>query len=227
MDYEDDLNLGEYYYNRDIFPQPNPENMPYESSSSGEPQPTFENDNSQPNEVDCEPTEPNEYVAKKRKRKSNVWDHFKVEEFDIGGGIKEDKAVCIYCKKPLSCKSNNGTGHLNKHAKKCVELHVSKSGPTQSQLSRKDNGSVATFKYSHARMREGLAKFLATEELPFSFAESPRFERFQREYCQPEFKHVPRNTNKNDVLKVYREEKKKLVHVFSNLNSSIAITSDL
>lgn len=58
MDYEDDLNLGEYYDNRDIFPQPNPENMPYESSSSGEPQPTFENDNSQPNEVDCERTEP-------------------------------------------------------------------------------------------------------------------------------------------------------------------------
>lgn len=68
-------------------------------------------------------------MVKERKWKSK-WDHFKVEEFDIGGGKKEDKAVCIYCMKPLSCKSNNGTGHLNKHAKKCIELHVSKSGHT-------------------------------------------------------------------------------------------------
>ncbi|KAL6218044.1 hypothetical protein ACLB2K_011261 [Fragaria x ananassa] len=96
------------------------------------------------------------------------------------------------------------------------------SGGNIQMKGQKDDGSVGAFKYSHARMREGLAKLLAAEELPFSFAESPNFERFQREYCQPEFKKVPRNTNKNDLLKVYKEEKKRI-----NLNGLELILSEI
>ncbi|KAL6179494.1 hypothetical protein ACLB2K_051009 [Fragaria x ananassa] len=181
MDNEDDLNLGEYYDNRDLFPQPDLENMACESLSSGESQPSSPNDNSQPIEVGTEPNEPDiEEVIKKRKRTCSVWDNFKLEKIDVSGGNTDEMAICKFCKSSLSCKSSNSIGHLKRHANKCLEKHRSKSDPTQSQLSRKDYDSVGAFKYSHARMREGLAKLLAAEELPFSFAESPNFERFRR-----------------------------------------------
>ncbi|CAL9012312.1 unnamed protein product [Prunus brigantina] len=86
---------------------------------------------------------------------------------------------------------------------------------------------ISSFKYSHAKMRVELARFIACAKLPFRFAENRCFERFVQVALQPEFKKVSRNTNRSDVVKLYDKEKKKLMNVFSTLKGFIAVTSNM
>ncbi|XP_026459303.1 zinc finger BED domain-containing protein RICESLEEPER 2-like [Papaver somniferum] len=67
------------------------------------------------------PSSSNASLSNKR-RKSIVWSHFTIQQVELNGA-KINKAICNYCKKHYSCSSGGGTGHLNRHWKKCLPRH--------------------------------------------------------------------------------------------------------
>ncbi|KAK1272218.1 hypothetical protein QJS04_geneDACA020942 [Acorus gramineus] len=75
-------------------------------------------------------------------------------------------------------------------------------------------------------MREGLSVYIASDEQPFTFAESRRFERFQKRYVNPQYRAVSRNTIRSDIIRVYNEMKNHLIQSFMNIQK-ISCTSDL
>ena len=77
-------------------------------------------------------------------------------------------------------------------------------------------------------MREGLAQLVAQSELSLSFMDSEVFEKFMKEYANPSFKRIPRNTIRSDILKMFTDMKKDLITLFANVPlMSICITADL
>ncbi|VVA41406.1 Hypothetical predicted protein [Prunus dulcis] len=222
MDPRDYIDFGEHYDNN--FEHLNPDDMHNNENnltSNDMEQPMHAN---MPLESNTQEENIDQTEVKKRKKTSEVWKHFKVCDQKLDDGTILPKAVCIYCKHALICKTTNGTGHLHRHFNACLKKN-GHNHARQSQLSA--NTGISSFKYSQAKMRVELARFIACAELPFRFAENRCFKRFVQVALQPEFKKVSRNTNRSDVVKLYDEEKKKLINVFSNLKGSIAVTSDM
>ncbi|KAI5353105.1 hypothetical protein L3X38_005997 [Prunus dulcis] len=222
MDPRDYIDFGEHYDNN--FEHLNPDDMPNNENnltSNDMEQPMHAN---MPLESNTQEENIDQTEVKKRKKTSEVWKHFKVCDQKLDDGTILPKVVCIYCKHALTCKTTNGTGHLHRHFNACLKKN-GHNHARQSQLSA--NTGISSFKYSQAKMRVELARFIACAELPFRFAENRCFKRFVQVALQPEFKKVSRNTNRSDVVKLYDEEKKKLINVFSNLKGSIAVTSDM
>ena len=58
---------------------------------------------------------------KKEKKTSEVWKHFKVCDQKLDDGTILPRAVCIYCKHALTCRTTNGTGHLRRHFNACLK----------------------------------------------------------------------------------------------------------
>lgn len=68
------------------------------------------------------------------RRRSEVWNHFKIEPRKNGEGKQERKAICNYCTGTYSCTPNGGTSHLDRHWKKCLERHGGGADSYQGQL---------------------------------------------------------------------------------------------
>ncbi|XP_026378706.1 zinc finger BED domain-containing protein RICESLEEPER 2-like [Papaver somniferum] len=76
-------------------------------------------------------------------------------------------------------------------------------------------------------MREGLAIYVAGAEQPFTFAADARLERWIKNYVQPGFSSVSRNTNRSDVSNVFISQKNLLKTEFHNHVGAISFTSDM
>ncbi|RZC84197.1 hypothetical protein C5167_046986 [Papaver somniferum] len=76
-------------------------------------------------------------------------------------------------------------------------------------------------------MREGLAIYVAGAEQPFTFAADARLERWIKNYVQPGFSSVSRNTNRSDVSNVFISQKQLLKIEFHNHVGAISFTSDM
>ncbi|KAF7134717.1 hypothetical protein RHSIM_Rhsim04G0042400 [Rhododendron simsii] len=163
--------------------------------------------------------------AKKRRLTSYVWEHFqKVENFIDKHGISQGKrAVCNYCGSDFSCNSNHGTGSTgrhfkNIHKKDLEEGRLGSSGPS---------GGLSKFKYSKPKMREGLARYVAAAEQPFTFGDDIRFEYFVKNYLNPEFSKVSRNTTRSDCLGAFGKTRKEMITEIKKFDSTISFTSDM
>ncbi|CAH1436245.1 unnamed protein product [Lactuca virosa] len=160
---------------------------------------------------------------------SPMWRHFTYEEVN---GTK--KAVCKYCRKEITYTTKNGTEGMHSHHKSCkIRIGQKKIDDFQSQLTGKKSktnqsgGSVlATHRFNYDDLRTDLAKMITKHDYPLRIVEHEGF----RDFCQglqPPFRPICRNTARSDVIKLYGEEKARMMHFLESIQRRIAITTDI
>ena len=164
-------------------------------------------------------------VGPKRKQFSKVWNHFRQKVVD-----GRQKAECIYCNKLLVGGPRDGTRHLTDHTNGCKKRK--NQDIRQSILAMKPSGqsssmtTVATYHFNQDVSRRDLAEMVILHEYPLSIVDHYAF----RKFCtglQPLFTVVSRNTLKKDVLKIYDDEKAKMMALLNKNRGRIAITCDM
>lgn len=162
-----------------------------------------------------------------RKLTSPVWTSF---EPIIVDGVK--KAKCKGCKQVFVGGGKNGTSHLNDHMKRCIKVKNFRDVRQQLlQASAKgSNGSTleigGKYKFNQQACRRELVNMIVLHEYPLGIVEHIGFRRYSHS-LNPEFKIISRNTVKADVLKDYKEERRKLEKILAHNKSRIAITTDM
>ncbi|XP_073281233.1 zinc finger BED domain-containing protein DAYSLEEPER-like isoform X1 [Primulina huaijiensis] len=159
----------------------------------------------------------------KRKFRSPAWDHFEMKL--IGG---KWKAICNGCKKSLGGESKNGTRHLLDHIKTC--LHKKQKTIKQSLLhptkSNDETTMLGTYHFNQDHGREELSNMIILHEYPLSMVDHMGFRRYSYT-LQPLFKVVSRNTVKNDIMKIFEQERDKTMKLLDSNASRIALTIDM
>ena len=109
------------------------------------------------------------------------------------------------CQKIFVGANKKGTIHLLRHYRKFLkEQSRGRDGaPGGSEAS-----SSTPFVYSHSRMREGLATYVATAQQPFTMGSCPRFEAFLKQFVNPNYNKVSRHMLRRDCMKIYKKIKK-------------------
>ncbi|KAL1567116.1 zinc finger BED domain-containing protein RICESLEEPER 2-like [Salvia divinorum] len=162
-----------------------------------------------PNLNTAKPPKPN----LKRKQRSDVWNHYKVE-LDANG-LKT--CQCVYCgHKYLRISSKSGTGNMLRHLDNCPRKKT------------KDVGEILTeskSKFDPEHFRELLCSAIVVHDLPFRFVE---YERIIAcfEYLKWDIKLVTRNTMKADILKMYEKEKIVIKSKLGKIPGRLSLTSD-
>ena len=154
---------------------------------------------------------------------SKVWQDFeKVTE------NRSIIAVCHHCKTKHKAYPKNKTNHLRTHLDRCkkrrnVDIRVQ----FQISTNKGNDGKVqfANFTFDQEFSRKELASAIVLHEYPLSIVDHVGFRKFVSS-LQPLFKMVSRNTIKNDILKLFQEEKTKAYMMFEKLSSRVAITTD-
>ncbi|KAK1402078.1 zinc finger BED domain-containing protein RICESLEEPER 2-like [Heracleum sosnowskyi] len=180
-------------------------------------------------EMDIESTDGDnlEKGSRKRKKKtSKVWEEF--DEVTLKDGTK--KLNCKYCNAKLSQNKDGSTSHLIRHMKGCGIRLASIFGYTQKVLSfpvlEADGnvGNVNYFKYDKEKIRDLLVKMFCVHEYPFCMVEHGLFLVLMKS-LNPRFEPISRNTLKNDCMKMYALQKKKIRHIFTTVDC-ISLTCD-
>lgn len=163
-------------------------------------------------------------AEKKRKQRavSSCWDHF--TKIDVGG---IEKAKCNYCATILSCGA--GTSHLNRHARQIHGFNqptMEEILENKQHLMKTEKGELVIKKFDPLVARKKLTAVVVKHELPLRFVEYEAFRDFV-DYCNPLAKPMSRNTLKNEIFKLYNDEKAKAMNLLEINNSRVAITTDM
>lgn len=175
--------------------------------------------------IDLEPDDTGTQSRKPRQLKSIVWHHFR--RVMVNG---EQKADCLHCNQRLSATSKNGTSHLKDHVeKRCPKKHIKVDIRQQFlNYNLKKDGSVAleNSNFNQEVSRKELATMVVMHEYPLAIVDHVGFRRFV--HClNPNFKLISRNTLKNDIMKMYANERVTLKKLFEDFGARIAITTDM
>ena len=187
-------------------------------------------------EVESIPVENPQQQGTKRRKTSDVWNHFKKKNID--GKVK---AQCNYCGKLMAGASTSGTTHLKLHiAKSCPSASKEASPPREGTDIRKQ---VLVKQHNRARSkgisspsvfneedqkasRRDLARMVILHEYPLAIVDHVGFRDFVGG-LRSNFKIVGRNTLKRDIKKIYNEKKQKTMVEIDKNASKVAITTDL
>ncbi|KAL3503923.1 hypothetical protein ACH5RR_033764 [Cinchona calisaya] len=157
---------------------------------------------------------------KKKRKRSDVWNHF--TELEVGtNGVK--RCECKYCGKQYNCESANGTGNMKRHLARCVRINT--KNIAQALIDAKD-GSLRNPKISQEKFREILSFAIIKHDLPFSFVEYEEI-RDVFKYLNPNVKNITRHTAKIDILKLHGIETQKVKVMLNEYPGRICLTSDL
>ncbi|KAL3538420.1 hypothetical protein ACH5RR_001786 [Cinchona calisaya] len=157
---------------------------------------------------------------KKRRKRSDVWNHF--TELEVGAnGVK--RCECKYCGKQYNCESANGTGNMKRHIVRCVRVNT--KDIAQAFIDAKD-GSLRNPKISQEKFREILYFGIIKHDLPFSFVEYEGI-RDAFKYVNLDVKNITRNTAKMDILKLHGIKAKKVKVMMHECLGRICLTFDL
>jgi hypothetical protein len=163
-------------------------------------------------------------VGVKRNLRSDVWNEF--DKVTVAG---IDKARCHWCTKTLSAVGRNGTSHLRSHLNSC-DCRNTRKGLKQTtlKLSKTQDGSVLVEKYvfDQGVARKELALIICVHEYSLSIVDHLGFRRFCAA-LQPLFKVVSRNTIRKNILDMYKVQNLSIVNQFQQLQSRIAVTTDM
>ncbi|KAH7688600.1 beta-beta-alpha zinc fingers domain-containing protein [Dioscorea alata] len=171
----------------------------------------MESPNESPNESPIDtPTQISEETTQvgEKRLKSMVWQHFK--KIKVG---ESDKAECNYCKKLLGGDSKNGTRHLHDHHKVCKMRpfnNIRQKTLVQQQWKADGKMCVSNYTFDQESSRKDLASMIITHEYPISMVEHHGFKKYSAN-LQPLFKIPSRNTIKKDIMKMYANEKSKII----------------
>ncbi|KAG8373112.1 hypothetical protein BUALT_Bualt12G0136700 [Buddleja alternifolia] len=167
----------------------------------------------------------------KRAKTSQVWKHF--EEGKDKDGLVQ--LFCIHCKNVFKKPKTGATSHLGRHVKSCsvklrAEALEERGSLTQSHISfpksNVDPSSVSAFdgKFDMEKVKVEIAKWIMIHEYAFSAVEDEWFTIMMKR-TNPEFVPMSRTTIRNQCVKIYENEKKKLKNEFKYVNK-MSITTD-
>ena len=86
--------------------------------------------------------------------------------------------------------------------------------------------SLNTYQFDQVRVRNKLACMVILHEYPLSIVNHIGFREFVTD-PQPMFKLVTRNTLKSDILKIYDNEREKVLKMTDKNGSRMTITTDM
>ena len=84
--------------------------------------------------------------------------------------------------------------------------------------------SLNTYQFDQVRVRNKLARMVILHEYPLSMVDHIGFKEFVAD-LQPMFKLITRNILKSDILKIYDNEREKVLKMTDKNGSRIAITT--
>ncbi|KAL4564056.1 hypothetical protein LXL04_028106 [Taraxacum kok-saghyz] len=171
--------------------------------------------------------EPTPYTKRKRKKTSEVWDHFRV--LNVVG--KEDMMECIHCgEKMKKLKDGTTTTYRRHFMLDCPVLKSKAAGKGQLNLKMFPGKSdayptVRNWKFDNARMREFISHMIMVHELPFNFVEYELFNVVMKE-VNPAFNKISRAATKEDCISSYDIGKRR-VQKLLNTVKRVSITIDM
>lgn len=184
--------------------------------------------------VDGDDEESLEPAAKKKREKkatSEVWDYFtkSTVEKKVDNGIIEREvwAKCKRCAFRTRGESTRGTtvfwNHLkSKHqlTKGQQELHLQKG------VGNSNSTVVQNFKFDPEESLSKFYKAIIMHDYPFKMVDHEFFVNFIKS-LRPSFAFKCRTTTRNDIMKIYSDEKKKLFDHFKSLSCRFSATMDM
>ncbi|KAG8366458.1 hypothetical protein BUALT_Bualt17G0082100 [Buddleja alternifolia] len=164
-----------------------------------------------------------EIVSGKRKLTSDVWAHFnriKVDGCQYG--------ECKHCGLKLKAPSKNGTSSLGKHYNLSCKKKPGSSGVRQSpsMANKKVVGSQEHKTFNEEETRRELAMMVVLHDYLLSIVDHVGFRRFVASF-KSSFEVMSGNTLKNDIMKIYSDERVKCHYLLEKLKCRIAITTDM
>ncbi|XP_010417759.1 PREDICTED: zinc finger BED domain-containing protein DAYSLEEPER-like isoform X2 [Camelina sativa] len=181
--------------------------------------------------------EPGTLPAKRRRKKSMVWEHFTIETSSPGS----TKACCKHCRKSFAYITGQklaGTSHLKRH----IQLGICPMSRDNTQLAqvvdskdpatgppKKRQRSSAThmnFPLDQDRCYNEMAKMIIMHEYPLHMVEHSGFTGFVQA-LRPQFSMASFNTIHGDCVNMYLSEKQKLSNFISEIPGRVNLTVDL
>ncbi|KAL6850021.1 hypothetical protein ACP4OV_020648 [Aristida adscensionis] len=155
-------------------------------------------------------------------RRSKVWEHFDKDLVDIGGVLK---AVCKYCRLPMTSAKKTGTNSLRNHiAEHCPKITEADRERFIGTMKRQP--TEGAFVFNPQKSRELMVKWCISAEIPLNKFKDPYFAPWI-ESMQPTFNPGGRQTIRNASVGSYEKEVQMLRNEMQNLDSRICFTSDL
>ncbi|KAL6858881.1 hypothetical protein ACP4OV_017883 [Aristida adscensionis] len=155
-------------------------------------------------------------------RRSKVWEYFEKDLVEVGGVLK---AVCKYCRLPMTSSKKTGTNSLRNH----IAEHYPKITEADRErfiATMKRQPTEGSFVFDPQKSRELMVKWCISAEIPFNKFEDPYFAPWI-ESMQPTFNPGGRQTIRNASVGSYEKEVQMLRNEMQNLDSRICFTSDL
>lgn len=150
--------------------------------------------------------------SKKRKNRSESWDHFTVE------CPIEKKAKCNYCTQII--RFGGGTSSMGKHTERC-------DGYKRSLMSADEHLDFPLVpKFDQEAIRRALVKMFINMEIPFRKVEHESFHEFMS-LASPRFKLISRTTLARDVLKLWDTERLQLKIFLAEHCQRVCLTTDM
>ncbi|XP_009418454.2 zinc finger BED domain-containing protein RICESLEEPER 1 [Musa acuminata AAA Group] len=165
-----------------------------------------------------------------RKLRSLVWNDFTKERKADGSYV----AICNHCKKQLTASSRSGTTHLKNHLVICTstkrikrkKLVVRRLVLKSTDAKSEDAVSSEHSHFDQESSRQDLARMVILHGYPFNIVHHVGFRTFIRN-LQPMFKLVSADVVKADCMKIYENERLRLLEVLDKLHSRISLTIDM
>nr|GLL35749.1 zinc finger BED domain-containing protein RICESLEEPER 2-like [Ipomoea trifida] len=157
--------------------------------------------------------------TQKRKKSSEVWNHFStLEKGEDGRG----RVACNYCKKSyLHDAAKSGTSTLSRHLLTCKKKPEDASAMLIDQEGKLNNRTI-----DQKVCRELIAQCTIEHNLPFKWVEY-RSVRLLCEYLNPDFQFISRNTLASDVLQLYERHKERLKLILKKTTGMLCLTCDV
>ncbi|KZV42752.1 hypothetical protein F511_07449 [Dorcoceras hygrometricum] len=139
------------------------------------------------------------------------------------------QAICKYCSKAYKWQHGGGYGTLIRHIEKNhpVEIGISRSQSQIPTFSSQSGNESQLFKFSESDFRDETARFVAVEQLSFSFGDKLSFQNWLSSSANPAIRRIPRNTLKRTIHKLVATQKKELIKEFSSLDNKVSLCSDI
>ena len=151
-----------------------------------------------------------------KRRKSEVWNHFKKDTDKIG----KVWAICEHCGNRFSGSSEDGTTHLRNHLNslKCKESQKEKISSGETGGLGNPTVTNGNFVFDEERSGLDLVRMIIKNGYPLNMVEDEDFKIFVKN-LQPTIKLPSQDTLNDKILCFYREEKEKLCKQFDKVSS--------
>ncbi|XP_068652458.1 zinc finger BED domain-containing protein RICESLEEPER 2-like [Aristolochia californica] len=183
----------------------------------------------------------NQVPAKRRRKKSMVWEHFTIEA--VAGGCT--RACCKRCKQTFAYSTGSklaGTSHLKRHialgsCPKSREKMDKKQltpydpsaingGTPSTDQPRKRYRGYSSLMFDQDRSLQDMVKMIILHEYPLHIVEHSAFVTFVQN-LQPRFRMIDFGTVETECLAIYQKEKQNVLQFLSTIPGRICLTLDL